>query len=209
MRSRGGYEPNLSCDRRGSARGDLRRGADQRIAAIARRQRQDARNRCGDSGRRLGLSSASVHHHRHRRRGDPCGDLLPSRRASGGGLPHRRGAVGRGGLRGHADLCARQRAHGPSGVREPGQGPLHGLPLGRRDGPVRGRLRAPRRHRLLPRPHRRAGPQPDQPRRGGCSGGPRLRRFAHLHLRPSRRRHLHQGRRRGRRHGGQGRGWHS
>ncbi len=39
-------------------------------------------------------------------------------------------------------------------------------------------------------------------------GGARLRRLADLHLRPSRRRHLHQGRRRRRRHGGQGRGRH-
>ena len=43
----------------------------------------------------------------------------------------------------------------------------------------------------------------------GCAGRARLRRLAHLHLRPSRRRHLHQGRRCRRRSRRQGRGRHS
>ena len=53
-----------------------------------------------------------------------------------------------------------------------------------------------------------ARPQRDQPHGGRRPGGPWLRRLADLHLRPSRRRHLHQGRRRGRRPGRQGRGRH-
>ena len=47
-------------------------------------------------------------------------------------------------------------------------------------------------------------------RRGAAlAGGPGLRRLADLHLRATRRRHLHQGRRRGRGPGGQGRSRHS
>ncbi len=49
----------------------------------------------------------------------------------------------------------------------------------------------------------------DEPRDGQFAGGAQLRRLADLDLRPSRRRHLHQGRRRRRRHGGQGRSRHS
>ena len=48
--------------------------------------------------------------------------------------------------------------------------------------------------------------QPRDDRRAGLAG---LRRLADLDLRPSRRRHLHQGRRRRRRHGRQGRSRHS
>ena len=48
-----------------------------------------------------------------------------------------------------------------------------------------------------------------QPRRHRLAGGARLRRVADLDLRPSRRRHLHQGRRRRRRPRRQGRGRHS
>ena len=60
---------------------------------------------------------------------------------------------------------------------------------------------------LLPDPalhHERHGRPPG----AGGDGRAGLRRLADLHLRPSRRRHLHQGRRRGRRPGGQGRGRH-
>ena len=48
----------------------------------------------------------------------------------------------------------------------------------------------------------------DRPHGRRLPGGARLRRLAHLHLRPSRRRHLHQGRRRRRRSRRQGRGRH-
>jgi K(+)-stimulated pyrophosphate-energized sodium pump len=48
------------------------------------------------------------------------------------------------------------------------------------------------------------GFRPHQPHRHRRAGGARLRRLADLDLRPSRRRHLHQGCRRRRRHGGQG-----
>ena len=50
--------------------------------------------------------------------------------------------------------------------------------------------------------------RPHRPRRHRLAGRPRLRRLADLDLRPSRRRHLHQGRRRRRRPGRQGRGRH-
>ena len=54
--------------------------------------------------------------------------------------------------------------------------------------------------------HRRRRRQPRHDRRAGRA---RLRRLADLDLRPSRRRHLHQGCRRRRRHGRQGRSRHS
>ena len=53
------------------------------------------------------------------------------------------------------------------------------------------------------------GLAPNRPHRGRRAGRARLRRLADLDLRPSRRRHLHQGRRRRRRPGRQGRGRHS
>ena len=83
-----------------------------------------------------------------------------------------------------------------AGARRRLQGRLGHRPAGRRPG-------AARRRRLLRHPgHHR------QHRQGGRrrADRPRLRRLADLRLRPSRRRHLHQGRRRRRRPGRQGRG---
>ena len=74
------------------------------------------------------------------------------------------------------------------------------------DRPARRRPRPARRRRLLLGPHRLArqlaGLGDRRPRR------PRLRRLAHLGLRPSRRRHLHEGRRRRRRPRREDRGRH-
>ena len=73
-------------------------------------------------------------------------------------------------------------------------------------GPARRRPRPVRRRRLLLVPHRRAR---QQPRVGGRrSDRPRLRRLADLRVRPARRRHLHEGRRRRRRPRRQDRGRH-
>ena len=81
------------------------------------------------------------------------------------------------------------------------------LPGGRGHRHAGGGPRAPRRRRLLRRAaqHRRAKRQPRHDRR---AGGAWLRRLADFDLRPSRRRHLHQGCRCRRRHGRQGRSRH-
>ena len=64
-----------------------------------------------------------------------------------------------------------------------------------RGGAVTGMLvvgpRAVRRGRLLRRPHRHRGGV--HPPRGRCAHRPVVRRIAHLRVRPTRRRHLHQG----------------
>ena len=62
---------------------------------------------------------------------------------------------------------------------------------------------------LLRHPHRPAGACAELAHRDRRAGRARLRRLADLDLRPSRRRHLHQGRRRRRRSGRQGRSRHS
>ena len=123
-------------------------------------------------------------------------------------LPDRRGALGRCGLHRHERLGARQRAHGPGRDRLAGRRPRARV-QGRRDHRhVRRGSRAARRHRLLRDPHRADGPGAEFAHRGRRAGGARLRRFADLDLRPARRRHLHQGRRRRRRSGRQGRSRH-
>ena len=108
------------------------------------------------------------------------------------------------GLHRHERRRALERAH--RGGREvgPASRVQRRLPrrLGRRS--ARRRPRAVRRRRLLRRAHQLPGHQP-----GGCDrrpDRPRLRRLADLGLRPARRRHLHQGRRRRRRPRRQDRG---
>ena len=128
--------------------------------------------------------------------------------AGGAGLPDRRRAVGRGRLHRHAGVGARQRAHRAGLDALAGRRPVHGLPRRRRHRPAGGGPGAARRGRLLPHPDHGARHGADQPDGGRLPGGARLRRLADLDLRPSRRRHLHQGRRRRRRPRRQGRGRH-
>ena len=168
------------------------------------RQRQDARDRRGDPGGRLGLSPAAVHHHRHGWRGDPRRRLFPDRRMGRHRLRHRRGPVGPGRFRRHADLGQGQRPHGTGRVGEPGQGSGPGLPLGCHHRHVRGGRRASGRGRLLRHPDGGPGLRVHQPRSHRRPRRARLRCLADLHLRPSGRRHLHQGCGRRWRHGGQG-----
>ena len=109
------------------------------------------------------------------------------------------------GLHRDADRHRREREDGGGGAHQPRRGLPHRVRLRHRDGDG-GRRHRPRR------PHRRvpvAGLRPGQ-RGGGGPDHPRLlaRRFLDRALRPRRRRHLHEGRRRRRRPGRQGGGGH-
>ena len=97
----------------------------------------------------------------------------------------------------HDGQRARQRAHRRGRAQGPRPGAHRRLPRRRRHRPARRRPRAARRVRLLLGHRRRRGPR-----------RPRLRRLADQRVRARRRRHLHQGRRCGRRPRRQGRGGH-
>ena len=113
-------------------------------------------------------------------------------------------ALGGGRLHRHERRRALERAHRRGGARRAEAGAQRRLPRGLGDRPARRRPRPLRRHGLLLVPDRRAEPHADlgdqRPRRS------RLRRLADLGLRTTRRRHLHEGRRRRRRPGRQDRG---
>ncbi len=176
-----------------------------------RRHAADAGDRRRRPGGRQGLSQPAIHDHRHRRdRGVPCAGL-PAELVQRHRLRHRRHPVGCRRLCRHERLGPRQRAHRRGGaLRRAAPGARHRLQVGRDHRHAGGRARAARRRRLLFHPARylqrgrpvRAAPHP----RG--AGRARVRRLADLDLRAARRRHLHQGRRRGRRPGGQDRGRH-
>ena len=176
--------------------------ADQGNAAHAGNLRRHPRGRAG-------LSRAPVHDHRHRRRG-----RLPARLVAALGdrrdrLPDRRRAFGRCRLHRHARLGARQCAHRAGRLQQPRRRPRHRLQVGRHHRHAGRRPRAARRLRLLLDPDRPDGLCAGRPHGHRRAGRARLRRFADLDLRPSRRRHLHQGRRRRRRSRRQGRSRHS
>ena len=174
----------------------------------AGRQRAHA----GDLGRRAGgrrrLPEEAVHGDRDRRdRGDPGDRVLQQARLGHGvRLPDRRRPLGSGRLHRHERRRSLERTHrrgGPRGRRSGIQGRVPGR-LG--DGAPRRRPRPLRRRRVLLVPHGRArqlrqvgGRRPPRPR---------VRRLADLGLRPARRRHLHEGRRRRRRPRRQDRGRH-
>ena len=194
------------CDRR-------RRVLDHHDPRQARRQSAHAGDRRRDPGGRQGLPQSPIHDDRHRRR-DPVRDhLVGARRAHRGRVPDRRGAFGARGLHRHERVGALERAHRRGGTYGAQRSACGRVPR-RRDhrhagggaGPARrgGFLLVPGRLRTLgaesgqgePAPHHRA------------AGRPRLRRIAHLDLRASGRRHLHQGRGRRRGPGRQGRSGH-
>ncbi len=141
-------------------------------------------------GGRQGISQPPVSDHRGRRRTAGNPDRCASGRHHRHRLRHRWRAFGSGGLHRHEPLGPRQRPRRRGGSRRRAaglgrslQGRLGDRPAGCRPGPAR-------RRRLL------RDPDPRRPHRQGsgrCPHRPRLRRFADLGLRPSRRRHLHQG----------------
>ena len=168
-------------------------------------QRPHAGNRRGHPRGRASLSGAPVHHHRHcRGRRVPAG-LVAAFGYRCDRFPGRRRAFGRRWLHRHARFGARQCAHRAGCIEQPGGRSRHRLQVGCHHRPSGGRPRAARRLRLLLGADRPARPGPRRPQGHRFAGGARLRRFAHLDLRPSRRRHLHQGCRCRRRSGRQGR----
>ena len=157
---------------------------------------------------RAGLPEPPIHDDRdRRRRARSCVLGLAARLANGGRLRRRRGAVGSRRLHRHEHLGARQRAHGAgraqrastrrcrsrsAAARSPGM-----LVVGL------GLLGVAGYYALLLR--RRRG---DARRGAARARRPRVRRLADLDLRATRRRHLHEGRRRRRRPRRQGRSRH-
>ena len=145
------------------------------------------------------LPAPPVHHHRRGRgRAVPRDRVLPRPRLGNGDrLRDRRRALGCGRLHRHERRRPLERPHRrgceagpPSGLRRRLQGRLRRRPARRRPRPARGR-------RLLRDPDRVLRQEPgDRDRRPDRA---RLRRLADLGLRPPRRRHLHEGRRRRRR----------
>ena len=160
------------------------------------------------AGRRRGVSArSSTRRSRSSRRAvHPARRLPQARLGAGVRVPRRRGAVGRGRL--HRDERRRpvERAHRGGRARRAEAGARRRLQGGLGHRAARRRPRPVRCHRLLLVPDRRAAQLADlgdqRPRR------PRVRRLAHLGVRASRRRHLHEGRRRRRRPRRQDRGRH-
>ena len=174
-----------------------------------RRQRPDAGDRGGSARGRAGLSQPPIHDHRHRRRRH----LLHSRLAAGlagrARLLDRRCALGRHRLYRHERVGARQCAHCPGGDRLARRRARARL-QGRRDHRAAGRgPGAARRYPVFRLADRTAEIRRQRPYCDRRPGRARFRRLADLDLRPSRRRHLHQGRRRRRRSCRQGRGRYS
>ena len=92
------------------------------------------------------------------------------------------------------NVAVRSNARTAEAAREGSPGIQGRVPGRLRHGPPRRRPRPVRRRRVLLVPHRRAREQSPNPR--STTPRPRLRRLADLGLRATRRRHLHEGRRR-------------
>jgi hypothetical protein len=171
-----------------------------------RGQRPNAGNRSRHPGRCGRLPGSAIQDHQHRGRGAGRADRLLPGRQDGHRLRDWRGAVGRLRLHRHERVRARQCAHRTG--RHQGHWPGTGRGLSRRrhhrhagggPGPAG-------RDRLLLVPHGRRHPNRRQGPGRAAEPADRLcvRLVTDLHFCASGRRHLHQGRRRGRRPGGQG-----
>ena len=175
-------------------------------AEAAGRKRADARDLSRSSGGRGCIPPSPVHDDRGCR---PCSVpparlLQQARLGNGDRLRDRRHSLGSSGLHRHERRRTLQRAHGGGRQVGPATRVQRRVPrrLGRRA--ARRRPRPAGRRRLLRFSHRHPGQQPGLGDRR--PDRPRLRRLADLGLRPPRRRHLHQGRRRRRRPRRQDRG---
>ena len=164
---------------------------------LGSRSRPGQRAHAGDRwlypGGGTGLSLAPIHNHCRRRCRRFRADVDSARRACRHRLPDRRHSVRCGGLHWHARLCPCQCAHSAGRSRQPCRRPRRRLQVGRHHRHAGGRPRALGRFRLLRLSHGHHGSFARQPRRYRCAGRARFRRLAHLHLRPSGRRYLHQG----------------
>ena len=169
---------------------------------------ENAGDRGRDRRRRAGLSQAPVHDHRDRRRGRLRRAVDPARRTCRDRLPDRCGAFRRGRLHRHERLGARERPHRAGRHEVSRRRPRYLVQGGRHHRHAGRGPRAARRRALLLVPDRPARPRAGKPHGDRLAGGALVRRLADLDLRPSRRRHLHQGRRRRRRPRRQGRGRH-
>ena len=132
--------------------------------------------------------------------------LQQARLGHGVRLRDRRCPLGGGRLHRHERRRPLERPHRRGRPRGRRPGVQGRVPRRLGDGPPRRRPRPLRRRRVLLVPHRRARQQRQVGRRRPSR--PRLRRLADLGLRPARRRHLHEGRRRRRRPRRQDRGRH-
>ena len=187
--------------------GSVRAVPDVVAAEAARRERAHAGDRARRPGRRGRVPAQAVHDHRGR--GDravlPARLLRQARVGRGVRIPHRRAVLGRGRVHRHERRRALERPDGRSGPRGPAAGLQGRVPRRLGDRAARRRARPPRRGGLLLGAHRLDREQPAvggrRPHRA------RVRRLAHLGLRPSRRWHLHEGgrRRRGSRREDRGR----
>ena len=173
------------------------------------RQPENAGNFRRRARRRAGLSQAPIHHHRHRRRRHLRHHRLDARLAGRRRLRRRRDPLRRHRLHRHERLGARQCARRAGRDQVARRRPRARLQVGRHHRHAGRRPRAARRHALFRLPHRHAAQGAQRPHRHRRHRRARLRRLADLDLRPSRRRHLHQGRRRRRRSGRQGGSRHS
>ena len=132
--------------------------------------------------------------------------LQQARLGDGRRLPDRRRALVGRRLHRHERRRALERAHRGGGALGSLAGAQRRVPRGLGHRPPRRRPRPARRRRLLLGAHRLARPHAALGDQGPAR--PRVRRLAHLGLRATRRRHLHEGRRRRRRPRRQARGGH-
>ena len=198
---RGRRRPRMRCVRR-----RVRTSDDALSARALARQRAHAEHLARRPAGRARLPEPPVHHDRRRRRGRVRRADLRAEHRRRVRLRDRRHPLRLGGLHRHERVRARQRARRRGRPRGGLPGAHRRLPRRRDHRPARGRPRPDGGSRLLRPAHRGLQRNSEDGRR--CADRARLRGLADLDLRPSRRRHLHEGGRRRRRPRGQGRGRH-
>ncbi len=190
------------------ARGAVRHLPDLVAAPTAGGERAHAGDRARDPGGRRRVSAEAVHDHRGGRDRPvlPTRFLLGARLGNGFRLPGRRPLLGGRRVHRHERRSALERPYSRGRPRGLATGVQGRVPRRLGDGAPRRGARPARRRRLLLGADRL---DREQPRLGGRRPDrPRVRRLAHLRLRASRRRHLHEGRGRRRRPRREDRGGH-